>query len=139
MGADHTAGYGVTANILAVGGSVDPLKKEGNIALSQGLQIATAAIDAAGLCLFVAFAVLDNEDGVQTIVNLINAQYGLALTPDDVMSLGKAILNDEKEFNRRAGFTKADDQLPEMFKESFPPHNVTWDFSTDELQETLNF
>ncbi len=139
MGADHTAGYGVTANILAVGGTVDPLKKEGNIALSQNLQIATAAIDAAGLCLFVAFAVLDNEDGVQTIVNLLNAQYGLALTPDDVVSLGKSILNDEKEFNRRAGFTKADDQLPEMFKESFPPHNTTWDFSTEELQETLNF
>ena len=58
MGADHTAGYGVTANILKVGGDIDPLKKEGNIELSRDLQIATAAIDAAGLCLFVAFAVL---------------------------------------------------------------------------------
>ncbi|SMC87344.1 aldehyde:ferredoxin oxidoreductase [Desulfocicer vacuolatum DSM 3385] len=139
MGADHTAGYGVTANILKVGGDIDPLKKEGNIELSQNLQIATAAIDAAGLCLFVAFAVLDNEDGVQTIVDLINAQYGLSLTPDDVVSLGKSILNDEKEFNKRAGFTKADDQLPDMFDEKLPPHNVDWGFSTDELQETLNF
>jgi aldehyde:ferredoxin oxidoreductase len=139
MGADHTAGYGVTANLLAVGGTVDPLKKEGNLELSRNLQIATAAIDAAGLCLFVAFAVLDNEDGVQTIVDLLNAQYGASLTPDDVVSLGQSILNDEKEFNRRAGFTKKDDQLPEMFKENFPPHNTTWDFSTDELQETLKF
>jgi len=139
MGADHTAGYGVTANILKVGGDIDPLKKEGNIELSRNLQIATAAIDAAGLCLFVAFAVLDNEDGVQTIVNLINAQYGLSLTPDDVVSLGKSTLNDEKEFNRRAGFTKQDDQLPDMFDEKLPPHNVDWGFSTDELQETLNF
>ncbi len=139
MGADHTAGYGVTANILAVGGTVDPLKKEGNLELSRNLQVATAAIDAAGLCLFVAFAVLDNEDGVQTIVDLLNAQYGISLTPDDVVNLGQSILNDEKEFNRRAGFTKKDDQLPEMFKETFPPHNTTWDFSTDELQETLKF
>jgi aldehyde:ferredoxin oxidoreductase len=139
MGADHTAGYGVTANLLAVGGTVDPLKKEGNLELSRNLQIATAAIDAAGLCLFVAFAVLDNEDGVQTIVDLLNAQYGASLTPDDVVSLGQSILTDEKEFNRRAGFTKKDDQLPEMFKETFPPHNTTWDFSTDELQETLKF
>ena len=139
MGADHTAGYGVTANILGVGGQIDPLKKEGNIALSQGLQIATAAIDAAGLCLFVAFAVLDNEDGVQIIVDMLNAQYGISLTPDDVITLGKSILNDEKEFNKKAGFTKLDDQLPEMFNESFPPHNTTWDFSTDELQEVLNF
>lgn len=139
MGADHTAGYGVTANILKVGGDINPLKKEGNIELSRNLQIATAAIDAAGLCLFVAFAVLDNADGVQTIVDLINAQHGLKLTPDDVVALGKSILNDEKEFNRLAGFTKFDDQLPEMFKSKFPPHNTEWDFSTDELQETLNF
>ncbi len=137
MGADHTAGYGVTANILKVGGDVDPLKKEGNIDLSKNLQIATASIDAAGLCLFVAFAVLDNEDGVQTIVDMLNARYGISLTPDDVVSLGQSILADEKEFNRRAGFTKVDDQLPEMFNETFPPHNTTWDYTTDELQETL--
>ncbi len=139
MGADHTAGYGVTANILNVGGTIDPLKKEGNIELSKNLQIATAAIDAAGLCLFVAFAVLDNEDGVQIIVDLLNAQYGLSLTPDDVISLGKSIINDEREFNKRAGFTKFDDQLPEMFNEPFPPHNTKWDFSVNELQEAVNF
>lgn len=139
MGADHTAGYGVTANILKVGGDIDPLKKAGNVELSRNLQIATAAIDAAGLCLFVAFAVLDNDDGVQTIVDLLNAQYGLKLTPDDVVSLGKSILNDEKEFNRLAGFTKLDDQLPEMFNTKFPPHNSEWDFSPEDLQETLNF
>lgn len=139
MGADHTAGYGVTANILGVGGNIDPTKKEGNIELSQGLQIATAAIDAAGLCLFVAFAVLDNSDGLPTIVAMLNAQHGLSLTPDDVLELGKSILRNEKEFNKRAGFTKADDQLPEMFEEKFPPHNSTWDFTTDELAEVLNF
>src|SRR3989339_478565 len=139
MGEDHTAGYGVTANILGVGGTIDPQKKIGNIELSQGLQIATAAIDAAGLCLFVAFAVLDNADGLPTIVNMINAQYGLSLTPDDVMALGKSILNNEKEFNRKAGFTEVDDQLPEMFLENFPPHNTTWDFSLKELSKTLSF
>ncbi|MBF0111512.1 MAG: aldehyde ferredoxin oxidoreductase, partial [Desulfamplus sp.] len=84
-------------------------------------------------------AVLDNADGVQTIVDLLNGQYGLKLTPDDVVALGKSILNDEKEFNRRAGFTKLDDQLPEMFNSKFPPHNSDWDFSIDELQETLKF
>lgn len=139
MGADHTAGYGVTANILGVGGTIDPHKKEGNIELSRNLQIATAAIDAAGLCLFVAFAVLDNPDGLPTIVDMINARYGLALTPDDVLALGTSILNNEKEFNRKAGFTAVDDQLPEMFLESFPPHDTTWDFSTEELSKTLSF
>ena len=42
MGADHTAGYAVTANILGVGGSVDPLKPVGQVELSRNLQIATA-------------------------------------------------------------------------------------------------
>ncbi|MCG8632361.1 MAG: aldehyde ferredoxin oxidoreductase C-terminal domain-containing protein, partial [Desulfobacterales bacterium] len=139
MGADHTAGYGVTANILAVGGSIDPLKKEGNMALSQGLQIATAAIDAAGLCLFVAFAVLDNEDGLPTVADMLNAQYGLELTPDDIIELGKSILRNEKEFNKKAGFTAVDDQLPEMFNDDFPPHKSTWDFTNDDLQKTLDF
>ena len=44
MGADHTAGYATGANILGVGGSVDPLKPEGQYELSQGLQIATASL-----------------------------------------------------------------------------------------------
>ena len=139
MGADHTAGYGVTANILGVGGSIDALKKDGNVELSQNLQIATAAIDAAGLCLFVAFAVLDSPDGVPTIVDLINAQHGLSLTPDDVVALGKSILTIEKEFNKKAGFTEIDDQLPEMFKDKLPPHDTDWDFSVEELSKTLSF
>lgn len=139
MGADHTAGYGVTANILGVGGSIDPLKNDDQVELSKNLQIATAAIDAAGLCLFVAFAVLDSEDGVQLIVDMLNAQYGLALTPDDVVKLGISILENENEFNLRAGFTKKDDQLPEMFKETFPPHNTKWTFTEDELQDAKTF
>ena len=139
MGADHTAGYGVTANILSVGGTVDPHKNAGNIELSQGLQVATAAIDAAGLCLFVAFAVLDNEDGLPTVTKMLNARYGLSLTPDDIRELGKSILRNEKAFNKKAGFTDIDDQLPEMFTDPVPPHNVSWDFTTEELQKTLHF
>ena len=134
MGADHTAGYGVTANILGVGGIVDPLKNENQVELSRNLQIATAAIDAAGLCLFVAFAVLDNDRGIPLIVEMINAQYGLSLTPDDVTQLGIATLEAENEFNLRAGFTTKDDQLPEMFQEEFPPHNTRWNFTEKELQ-----
>jgi aldehyde:ferredoxin oxidoreductase len=139
MGADHTAGYGVTANILGVGGTVDPLKNDGQVDLSKNLQIATAAIDAAGLCLFVAFAVLDNDNGVQLIVDMLNAQYGIELTPDDVVALGISILENENEFNLRAGFTKKDDQLPEMFNEKFPPHNTTWTFTEEELQVAKTF
>lgn len=135
MGADHTAGYAVCQNILKVGGDIDPLKKENNVEASKNLQIATAAIDATGLCLFTAFAVLDNADGVRVMVALINAQYGIELTTDDFVNLGVSILKDEHEFNKRAGFTKVDDRLPGFFQETLPPHNTTWDFSDEELQQ----
>gem|GEM_PF-1911 len=140
MGADHTAGYAVTANILKVGGHVDPTKSEGQVELSRNLQVATAAVDATGLCLFVAFAVLDNPEGVPTIVEMINAQYGTQLTPDDVVALGQQILKVEREFNKKAGFTKADDRLPEFFTtEEFEPHNTKFDIKDEELDEVFNF
>ena len=139
MGADHTAGYGVCQNILGVGGSIDPLKKDNNVDISKALQIATAAIDASGLCLFVAFPVLDNPEGLQMIVDMINAMYGLSLVVDDVTSLGISILKDELEFNRLAGFTPKDDRLPDMFKEEVAPHNTTWDFTDEELAQAVKF
>ncbi|MBM7853979.1 aldehyde:ferredoxin oxidoreductase [Desulfohalotomaculum tongense] len=139
MGADHTAGYAVTANILKVGGYVDPNKDDGQIELSRNLQVATAAVDATGLCLFVAFAVLDNEEGLPTIVEMLNAQYGTELTVEDVTALGQQILKNEREFNAKAGFTKADDRLPEFFyEEELTPHKTKFALK-EELDEVFNF
>jgi aldehyde:ferredoxin oxidoreductase len=140
MGADHTAGYSVTANILDVGGTVDALKPEGQVELARNLQIATAAVDATGMCLFVAFAVLDQADTFQALIDMINAFYGLSLTADDVSELGKSILKNEREFNQAAGFTAKDDRLPEYFKkEALPPHNITFGVSDEELDQVFNW
>lgn len=140
MGADHTAGYCITANILKVGGFTDPLKKEGQVDLSRNLQIATAAIDSSGLCLFVAFAVLDNPEGLPTIVEMLNAKYGISLSVDDVIKLGQQVLRDEREFNARAGLAKEHDRLPEFFiEESFNPHGTKFDVTDDELDSIYNF
>jgi len=140
MGADHTAGYAVATNILKVGGFVDPLKPEGQADLSRNLQIATAGVDAAGLCVFVAFAVLDIASGLEAIPKMLNAQYGLNLTLDDVMEYGKQILKTEIEFNKAAGFTPSDDRLPEFFKkEPLTPHNVVFDVKDEELDKVLDF
>ncbi|MDW7673291.1 MAG: aldehyde ferredoxin oxidoreductase C-terminal domain-containing protein [Bacillota bacterium] len=140
MGADHTAGYSVTANILKVGGEVNPLKPENQAKLSQDLQIATAAVDATGLCLFVAFAVLDNPAALEGIIEMLNAQYGLTLTADDVIALGKSILTVEREFNVKAGFTNAHDRLPEYFMdEELEPHHVKFDVPDSELDSIFDF
>ncbi len=139
MGADHTAGYSVATNILAVGGSVDPLKKDGQVELSRNLQIATAAIDSTGMCLFVAFPALDIPECLPALIDLINARFGIALTGDDVTNLGKSILKLERQFNIEAGLTKADDRLPEFFKEPVPPHNAVWDFTDEEIDAFWDF
>jgi aldehyde:ferredoxin oxidoreductase len=137
MGADHTAGYAVATNVLKVGGHVDALKPEGQVELSRNLQIATAAIDATGMCLFIAFAIMDQPDTFQALIDMINAFSGSSLTADDVTELGKSILKNERDFNTRAGFTAQDDRLPDFFKkEPLPEHNQTF-LVKDEDLDTL--
>jgi aldehyde:ferredoxin oxidoreductase len=140
QGADHTAGYAVTANILGVGGKVDALKPEGQIELSRNLQIATAAIDSTGMCLFIAFAILDQPETFQALLDLIGSFGGQKLTGDDVVGLGKSILKMEREFNTKAGFTKEMDRLPDYFKkEKLAPHNVTFMVTDSELDQVYNW
>lgn len=140
MGADHTSGYAVATNIMNVGGSVDPLKPEGQVELSRNLQIATAAVDSTGMCLFVAFPVLDQPETFQALIDMINAFYGLELTADDVTELGKSVLKNEREFNMKAGFTSKHDRLPEYFKkEPLPPHNITFQVKDEDLDQVHNW
>jgi aldehyde:ferredoxin oxidoreductase len=140
MGADHTAGYAVAANILGVGGNVNPLKPEGQVELSRNLQIATAALDATGMCLFIAFAILDQPDTFQALMDLLASFTGRPMNAEGFAALGKAILKSERDFNARAGFTKADDRLPAFFKqEPLPPHNVTFQVTDAELDTVFNW
>lgn len=140
MGADHTAGYAIATNILKVGGFVDPLKPDGQVELSRNLQIATAAIDSTGMCLFIAFAIMDQPETFQALIDMLNAFYGLQLTADDVTELGKKVLTMERNFNTAAGFTKEKDRLPRFFyREKLPPHNVTFSVKDSELDQVFNW
>jgi aldehyde:ferredoxin oxidoreductase len=140
MGADHTAGYAVATNILKVGGFVDPHSPEGQVELSRNLQIATAAVDSTGMCLFIAFAVLDQPETFQALIDMLNAFYGLSMTADDVIALGKSVLITEREFNEKAGFTSAHDRLPEFFsKEPLPPHNIVFRVPDAELDKLFRW
>ncbi len=140
MGADHTAGYTIATNILNVGGCVDPLKKDGQVELSRNLQIATAAVDSTGMCIFIAFPALDIPECLPALIDMINARFGISLTGNDVTNLGKHILKVEHQFNIEAGFTNQHDRLPEFFStETVAPHNAIWDFSDAEIDEFWNF
>lgn len=140
MGADHTAGYCITGNILKVGADIDPLKNEGQIEYSRAMQIGTAAIDSSGMCLFVYFGIADSPEGYQAMIDMINAQYSLNLTATDLDELGKSVLRTEIEFNTKAGFNNAHDRLPEFMEyEPLSPHNVVWDFTPEEVDQVLDF
>lgn len=140
MGADHTAGYTVATEILKVGGDLDPLKPEGQADLSRGLQIATAMLDAMGLCIFVAFPVLDKPEAFNAIYEMAQAHTGMKWDADELTRLGKETLVFERLFNERAGMGAADDRLPEFFKtDELPPHNTVFAVTDEELDTIYNF
>ncbi len=73
-------------------------------------------------------------------VDMVNAKFGLSLNGDDVGALGQKVLGMETDFNRRAGFGKADDRLPEFFRtEKLPPHNEVFDVPDDHLDLVFKF
>jgi len=127
MGADHTSGYTIAPEILSCGGKVDQFEVN-KAELVRNFQYSTAFIDSTGHCLFIAFAILDIPEGFEGLVEECNGVLGTNWTMDDVNRIGKEILDKERAFNAGAGFTKADDRLPEFMKyEPLPPHNVVWD------------
>ncbi len=140
MGADHTSGYAIDQNILKLGGDVDPLKPDGQVDLSRRLQISTAALDATGLCLFTTYTMYDGPEALEMILAMTNAHLGTNVDLEWWTELGKDILRKERDFNTRAGFTAADDRLPDFFEdEPLPPHNTVFDVPHDELDTVIDF
>jgi len=136
MGADHTAGNVVGAYLTQ---QLDPLKKEGQVETSRNLQIATAAADCTGLC-FMAVVALTTPEGGEAFLKVINAKFGTQLGADDIPGMGIRVLKEEREFNRRAGFTNQDDRLPRFYyEEPLPPHNTVFTISDEEIDSTFDF
>jgi len=134
MGADHTSGYTICPEILGVMGQVDQFDVD-KADLVRAFQYTTAfMVDTTGHCLFIAFAILDIASGFEGVVEECNGILGTNWTVDDVTRLGKEVLDKELAFNRAAGFTPADDRLPEFMKyEKLPPHDVIWDVPDETL------
>ncbi len=130
QGADHTSG-------LTIRAQVDHLDARGKVELSRGAQISAAGYDTLGVCAFAGFgfAVVP-----QTIRDLLNARYDWQVGDDILPQLGRETLALEREFNRRAGFTAADDRLPEwMTREPLPPSHAVFDVPEEELDRLFNW
>ena len=136
MGADHTAGYTIAPEIFSIGGEVDKfIIEKGDLA--RNFQDTTAYFfDSSGHCLFISFACLDDRSGLEGVVEECNGVLGTNWTVDDMIKMGKEIVDKERAFNDAAGFTKSHDRLPEFMKyEKLPPHNVVFDVPDKELDK----
>jgi len=106
-GGCHLRGYTIASEVLGIPIKTDPAESQGKPELVKAFQDATAAFDSAGVCIFTTFAW-----GLQDLSPQISAACGDQYTIEELAKIGERIWNMEREFNNRAGFTKADDSLP---------------------------
>lgn len=124
MGADHTAGQTIRAQ-------VDHHKPDGQVELSKNAQVAAILFDSLGLCFFSASAIAGRWSG---IADIVSAYAGLNVTEEDLQQMARDTLRLEHAFNRSAGFTHADDRLPEHFyTETNPASGTVFDVNEEEL------
>ncbi len=107
-GACHLRSYTVASEILGIPEKTDPLATDGKAGLVKAFQDATAAVDSSGLCLFTTFAWT-----LEDIAPQVDAACEGNWSPDSLLECGERIWNLERQFNNQAGFTAADDKLPE--------------------------
>lgn len=131
QGADHTAGLTIRAKI----NHLDPaIQKDPSL----NAQLNMAGYDTLGACIFAGFGYVATPDGV--IRRLLKARYGWDDLPENVLqALGKETIRMEREFNRRAGFTKEDDRLPKwMTEQPIPETGHAFDVSEDVLDHIFD-
>lgn len=107
-GACHLRSYTVSSEILGIPEKTDPLVTEGKAGLVKAFQDATAAVDSSGTCVFTTFA-LSGEDIAPMVAAACEGDWSV----ERFVEVGERIWNMERQYNIAAGFTGADDTLPE--------------------------
>ena len=124
MGADHTAG--LTYKM--------PRSKDKQAENSLRSQVQAATCDAFGYC-------LNSVPGGRTSIyqffaDLTNARYGLRLTPQDIMEIGKQTLRDQLAFNEKAEFNKLDSKAAAFIREEvIAPTGQVFDVDDGEIRK----
>jgi aldehyde:ferredoxin oxidoreductase len=116
MGADHTAGL-----IINPGMPADQFAQA-----SQESQLINAVCDSSGFCQFL-------QPTIPEIAQFLSHLYGEKITQEQIADIGWKCLEDEWAFNEGAGFTAADDDLPEVMRTEGvgPNHVLKFDVPTD--------
>ncbi len=111
QGADHTAGLVINPGLPADQWAM----------VSQEVQLVNAVCDSSGFCQFL-------QPTLDDIREYYGHFVGRDISREEIANQGWQVLSDEWEFNRRAGFTDADDVLPACMKEdAIGPAKVVFD------------
>ena len=78
--------------------------------LSQELQIINTVGDSSGFCIFLG-------PSLEECSRFYSAFFGETVSAETLANLGWQCMEEEWEFNRRAGLTAADDDLPDCCRE----------------------
>ncbi len=131
QGADHTCGNALPS---PANPTYDPAAPEQQAGISEFLQAYFAAIDSLGMCLFATLPALDMPELQPEFVAAAAAITGKDLPEDYLVSMGREVVLMERDFNRRAGFTVADDRIPAfMLEEPVAPSGNVYDVSEADL------
>jgi len=115
MGADHTAGLIVNPG----------LPQEEWVVASQEVQMINALCDASGFCQFL-------QPTLDDIRAFYGALYGEEISREQAADMAWSVLQDEWEFNRRAGLSEDGDQMPDCMKQdAIGPAQAVWDVPAD--------
>ncbi len=128
QGADHTVGN-------APSFKCDDKSIEELVAESLAIQLNCAIADSLGLCIF-GRSVTDVN--LQLIVDAINEGHQCDIDLEFINGIATNTLRLEAEFNRQAGFSEQDDELPVFFHdETLPPNGKTARLRAGELNRCL--
>ncbi len=98
---------------------------------SQEAQLVNAACDSSGFCQF-------QQATLEDVRVLYNLMFGANLSFENVAEIGWQCLQDEWEFNRRAGFSREDYDLPQWMRtEVVPTTGVAFDVSKEEIDRVF--
>jgi aldehyde:ferredoxin oxidoreductase len=121
MGADHTAGLIVNPG----------LTEEQWAQSSQEIQLINAVTDSSGFCQFL-------QPTLDDIREFYGMLYGEEISREQIADQGWQCLQDEWEFNRRAGWKHEDDVMPDcMMQDAIGPANAVWDVKDAVVQSAF--
>ena len=107
-GGCHLRAYMVAPEVIGKPKLIDRLTFSGKAGLVNIFQNLAATVDSLAVCKFSSFALSEEE-----YAKLLTAITGVNYTSQTLLKTGERIWNLERLFNIGAGFTRADDTLPD--------------------------